>query len=292
MVYLLFALLAVGLIQSLLEVFKEDPKTSKWGIKRILSMLYVAGFILGVIIVMVQEQEENRINELIGGISSLVSQIDSNSIRQLETTTKTMQQTQALISKSDSINKGLTEVIRIKDSLMTQYKNVNLRLSKQLGLELERFEGRAPDITLLDQDMSWEGSDSTTHWIRACIRNFGKRNALIERGHGFALFFNRDNKPFFSIDIPGNANQGTLEPNDVEHMHLCYMSYGIRGFQLLKSKTWFAIIYLKIHYKDVSVGRDSVRSFYEDWVPKRGFGGPRDWQIKSTQAWAIAHHKL
>ena len=115
MIILLCILLMFGLLQSLLELRKEGTIKSKWRIRQILSWLYIGGFVIGIIVAITQQEENNKVNQVIKGISSLVANIDSNSIKQLVSMSKTIEQTQSLIGKSDSINKSLIGVLEIKD---------------------------------------------------------------------------------------------------------------------------------------------------------------------------------
>jgi len=264
---LIILLLLFGLFQSLLELRKEDATESKWNIRRILSLIYVGGFVIGIIICVIQEQETSKINQLIEGISTSVTKIDS-------------------------VDKRLVEVLGVKDSLITQYERVNAKLSKQAELDMKSLEERSPSIALMDYDIDWKGNDSTSYSIAACIRNLGKRNALITSGRGYVLFFDKDNKPFFHVDIPGNNNKGILESNEIERMRLCYNSHGINSYQTLKANTSFAVIYLEIHYEDVLLEKKKVDRFYSGWSPKLGrFGGLRDWQTNLAQKWASDNHK-
>jgi len=116
MIYLFIILLIFGLVQSLLEL-KKETKRSKWRIKKILSLLYIGGFIIGATIVVIQEQQNNKVNNLIQSISSSVTKIDS-------------------------VDKQLVKVLLVEDSLLTQYYNINAKLSKQVELGVKSIEER------------------------------------------------------------------------------------------------------------------------------------------------------
>jgi hypothetical protein len=267
MIYLLIILLVFGLVQSLLEIRKEDPAKSKWTVRKILSLIYIAGFVIGTVYSVIQEQEAQKVRGLIEGISSSVVKIDS-------------------------VDRRLAGVLTFQDSLFTQYELVNAKLSKQIDLDAKNLEEKSPIIDLMDYDIKWLGNDSTSYTIEVCIRNFGKRNALVTGGHGYVVFFDTNNKPFFNVDIPGNNMNGILEPNEIERMTLCYNSYAIHGYQELKARTAFGLIYLEIYYQDILMKRNKVAHLYSGWAPKSNeFGGLRDWQINLGKKWATDNHK-
>ena len=57
--FLLCTLLLFGLFQSLLELEKDNNGKFKWYLKKILSIFYICGFIIGIIIIIIQEKESN-----------------------------------------------------------------------------------------------------------------------------------------------------------------------------------------------------------------------------------------
>lgn len=295
MIYLLFILLIFGLFQSLLELAQKDAKESKWRIKKILSLLYIGGFLTAVVVTVIQEKESYKVKESIQGILSSVTEIHSALVEQLRSMSKMLEQTQSLINKSDSTGKRMMKVLETADSLTSQYEEVNTKLSKQVELETKQFEERSPTIELMDWDISWQGNDSTSYYIEACIRNYGKRNALINGGRGYVLFFDKNNRPLSCLNIPGNNNKEVLEPNETEKARLCYISdwYGIKDYRLIKSRAGFGVICLKVNYEDIVMGKDSVVSFYSGWVPDHpGFWGLNDWQIGLARAWAAENLKF
>lgn len=106
------------------------------------------------------------------------------------------------------------------------------------------------------------------------------------------VFFGRDNETLFHIDIPGGSASSLLEPNKINGMKQCYISHGIKDFQILKAKITFAIIYLEIQYKDILMNKSKTEHFYACWVSKfNEFGGPKDWQIGLAQKWAKEYYK-
>jgi len=292
MIWLLGVLLLFGLIQSLLGLIEDDSNlgTSKSKINRILSVFYICGFIIGIITIIKQEKETSAINRLNERMFSSVSKIDSNSIKQLQRINEALNKTQILISKSDSIDKRTMSILEEKDVLLTQYEKVNKRLSKQLDLETKLFEANSPNLDLKDYDISWVSRDSISYSLRACVRNFGQRVASINEGHGFVLFFDEANKPIASIKIPGNKTTGLLEANDKENMRLCFFSNSWKApFDSIKAITNFAIVGLKIDYKDLATNRDTIKHFYRGWRPDFGFGGLKNWQTELARKWAIEY---
>jgi hypothetical protein len=248
MIILLFILLLFGLFQSLLELRKEEKDKYKWDVKRILSLFYIFGFVTGFIIIVLQNKESNRVNDLIIGISSSLKTINSISVAQLKDLDQSIQQTKSLIKKSDSLDTRMNKVIEFKEDLLAQYKNVNEKLSKQLELENKQLKERAPNIGLMDSDNTLEGTDSTSYSFGTCIRNFGKRTALIYSGNGYVVCFDINNRPIDFLEIRGNKNNSLLEPNEISQMRQCFYSTGRRDLKGLKEHTFYGVICLKIHH--------------------------------------------
>lgn len=293
MIYLLGLLLVFGLFQSLLALKENHSKIFRWEVKNILSILYIGGFIVGIIVIVIQNNESKNITKFIRDISSSISNIDSSSIERLNQINKTLDNTAYLIEVSDSIDDRMIEVIEIKDSLITQYHKVNIKLSQQLEIDKKGFEERAPILDLSSSDVSWESNDSVYYHIQACLTNFGKRSALITGGVGYVLFFDKDNKPFFNMDFPGSHSPTILASYKETERNICYISHGESNFTLLESKTYFAIICIKIDYKDILMDEDESAIYYTVWIPKsKSFGVPKDWQIRLAEKWATENHKF
>lgn len=288
MIFLLCILLLFGLFQSLLELEKDNNGKFKWNLKRILSIFYICGFIIGIIIIIIQEKESNAVNGLINDISLSVNKINSISNEQLNILSKATNQTQLLINRSDSVDKRMIDILKIKESLIKQYETVNNKLSKQLELEIKQLKERAPSIGLKDYDISLQGNDSTTYSISACIRNYGKRNALIKGGNGYIICFDKKNQPIYYYEIRGNNSKSVLEPNEVSEMQLCYNSFDIQNLKNLKTECDYAVICLKVHYEDIAINKDSIEFYYNGWIPRNGnnFGGLKDWQYGYAKNWA------
>jgi hypothetical protein len=291
MVYLLILILLFGLIQSILELWKEKSKENKEEIHKWLSIFYIIGFFVSAFALIFQDKENNTVNQLIKKVSTSVNSIDSNSLKQLENINKTISQTKVLISKSDSLNKGIIDVLEIKDSLLTQYDKVNEMLAKQLDFDKEKLKEKKPIITIVDNDIKWEKKDSTTNTsshISMCLTNIGKRAGEIKNGWGNVFFFNKQKIKFFTLKIPGNSQKYSLPPLEEKYNYqYCFISNGVFEPDLLKRNTSFAVIYLQVSYSDLVTNENSTIDYFKIWVPEMEFGGAKDWQIELAKQQGI-----
>ena len=287
-------MLLFGLFQSFLELKKEELGSSQALIKKILSTLYILGFLFGIMAILLQNNESDEENNLIKYISKSVTKIDSTSIEQVTKISKTIEQTESLVRQSENLNNGMIQVLKIKDSLLQQYKYVNSEFSKQLELDKQKLKERSPDIVLKNYDVKWTGTDSTSYVLQACIINLGKRNATIIGGKGHVVFFDYQKKPFANVPIVGNTTQGTLESNQIQGMRLCYYSYGVLDFKLVKSSINFAVICLKVIYKDELLNIVKEKKFYIGYtgIKDNEFGGLKDWQVGLAKIWETDNYKF
>lgn len=280
MLYLLLTLLLFGFVQSLLELKKDSEEQTRWQVERILSIVYILGFLVGLIVIILQDKESSKTNNLINDISLAVTKIDTNSIKQVQKLGKTLEETKSLIKITDSMNKNMREIIKIRDLLIVQTKEINNKLYKQLEIDKQALKEKDANIALMDYDIKWTGKDSTSQSIEACIRNFGKRNAIVIGGVGYVVFFNYQKNSFFNLNFPGNTIKGILQSNELQGAKLCYYSYGVNNFNLLKANTFFAVICLKITYKDALSEKEKTENFYSGWLASSNvFGGLKNWQI-------------
>ncbi|MCX6272213.1 MAG: hypothetical protein NTU44_13535 [Bacteroidetes bacterium] len=285
MKYLLILTLLLGLIQSCLEL-RKDKNKGKSFIINILSYLYIAGFIVGLIVILFNDNETKYINNLIQNISFSVKKINSSSSENLANLNKSMNQTKILINKSDSLDCKMSRVLQFKESLIIQYERVNEQLSKQSELQLKQFKERAPNIGLADYDSKLVGTDSTSYSLEVCIRNFGKRTALIYGGKGYVICFDKKNKAIQYNEIRGNNNNDFLEPNEIDQMRLCYSSFGFTYLKYLQKECDYAVICLKVQYEDIAMKKDSTCIFYSGWLPtSKEFGGLKNWQFNVAKSW-------
>ncbi|MDO9339324.1 MAG: hypothetical protein Q7T72_02205 [Bacteroidales bacterium] len=286
MIYLLLILLLFGLFQSLLELRKDDTIIFKWKISKLLAVIYILCFIIGLIVAIIQDKDTNKVKDIINSISSSVTKINKISSEQFENITKSFKQTQLLIKKSDSANVTMTRVIEANKKLIAQYNEVNAKLSSQLEIERQQLMERAPNIDLSEIDVRLDTIDSPLYTIEACIRNLGKRNAQIKSGCGYILFFNNNNVPIKYVEIRGNNVKSILEPSELRNMKYCYYSFNITEYNKLKTVTDFAIICLKINYNDIAINKDSLAYYYCGWRPSFNiFGGLKDWQYGLAKNW-------
>jgi len=293
MIYLLTILLLFGLVQSLLELRKEDKIILKWPVRKILAITYIFCFVFGLIVAIIQEKDSDKIKGVIKDISSTVAMINKSSSEQLENINHSLDQTKELIGKSDTSNLKLSQVIKANKKLIYQYTIVNSRLSNQIEIENRQFNERAPIIDLSENDVKLSGNDTTSYAIEACIRNLGKRNAIIKSGCGYILFFNIDNNPIKYVEIRGNSINNIIEPSELRNMKYCYGSFDISEFNKIKAQTDFAIICLKINYTDIAINKDSLEYYYCGWRPQFNiFGGLKDWQYGLAKNWIRKNFKF
>lgn len=262
MVISFFLLLILGLVQSIFELIKDDDKNKKWNIKRILSLVYILTFFLGLINLFFQNKESKKFNDLVTDMSSSVNNIDSMIESQLKIFNKSINQSKTLLNKSDSLQKTMLNVMKTNDTLISQYFVINKKLSNQIELDNKQLAERAPIIGIYDFDNSLEGSDSTSYSIRVCLRNIGKRTALVHSGIGVVLFYNKTNQLIYVLEIPGNTLKSNLEQNDINQIRYCFLSYGIQNFNILKKQSTYAVICLKIRHEDVIQNIDTTEYFY------------------------------
>lgn len=287
MVYLLLILLFFGFLQSLFELKGDDTIIFKWNIKKFLSILYIIGFIFGFVVIIIQNGESNRFNILVQNISTSLQSVDSISKEQLKYINESLEQTKSITGKSDSINRDLMKVLAINESLISQYHIVNKRLAKQIELETRQLKERAPIINFSDNNIHLEiNDDSTVYWLKACINNLGKRNALINNCRGYILFINKKNQPFKYVEIRGNSEKYALAPIELRNETQCYYSFAISDFNKTKIESSFAVICLRIDYTDLAIDKDSVVFQHCGWYPSvKNFGGLKDWQYGIAKKW-------
>ena len=279
-------LLIIGCLQSYYGLQKDNSsKVKKNRINQLLSYLYFGSLCIGVFVIILQNKEADKNNNLLTFLST-------KSTDQLSTLKKVVTKTDSLIETSDSINQHLISQNKLNKSLISQYDKVNAQLSKQIDLELKKFKDSSPSINFMEDELFWEGADSTLRFLRIYIRNHGKRNANVLGTKGVLVFFNRSNQPIFEADIPETKRNITLSPNETNPMEYDFASYGIRDFHNLKAKTDYAVICLEIHYKDIGMGNDTTIYQFSGWIPKYGFGGLKDWQTNLGKRWAINNGKF
>lgn len=129
MIYLLVLLLIFGLLQSFLELKKDKKIDSKWSIEKLLSTLYVLGFLAGFIVIILQNRDSDKSNQVLDNISFSVKKIDSSALKQIEKLSLSLNKTKRLLQLTDSMNQSLNAVVDIRNSLITQTNELNKKLS-------------------------------------------------------------------------------------------------------------------------------------------------------------------
>lgn len=281
---LVITLLLIGLVQSILELGSNRKDKSNKKLGKILSYIYSLGFIIAVVIVINQFNDEKKKEQLIRNLTLSVSKIDTSIDIQLNKINNSIEKTNELINLSDSINNKIEEVVEVKDSLIKQYKEINSKFSKQLDYDLKLLIEKAPSISLMDSDLSWIGADSTQYTLKICIRNFGNRNAIVTFLKGKIVLFNSKNEAIATVDMPGSSSENLLEPTEKNGMTACIFSHGINNLKSFSKDFNFAIINVKVKYRDEVLNNAKDQDFYKIWTPKQNeFGGPKDWQINLTK---------
>lgn len=288
MLYLGITLLVFGLFQSLFEIVKENQPNLKNQLQKALSLLYILGFIGGTIVAFTQDQDSEKLNGQIKKIFSSVSRIDSSSIEQVRSLSKSLENTKELVSITDSMNKSVGELLLIRDSLILQTGKINDRLKNQIEFDLMSLRERDAVIEMRDYDMKWTGNDSTSQALEVCIKNMGKRNAILKGGSGYLVFFDKEKRPIFYANIPGSNNETVLVPIGGQENGLCYFSWGMRDLKQLKSISDFAVICMRIKYEDALHKEEKLKVFYSGWSARGDeFGGLKDWQYDLAKKWEV-----
>ncbi len=193
-------ILGVGLIQSVLSLFKDFSKEHKRRYKIAQIVVFIVLFIFGIVSLFITNKKSNDATILQTNIFSKVS----DQMKYLESLVKS---NDTLIKTSDSINNHLLSQNKLARSLISQYEHVNSHLSKQIDLDLKKFTNEAPNLTILDSDNSWIKSDTKSYTLSVCIVNIGKRAASIKEVLGYALFYRKEHSLFTNCVIHNTTKQ-------------------------------------------------------------------------------------
>lgn len=292
MLYLAIIVLLFGLLQSYLELKKDKKNTFKWSIEKVLSVLYILGFISGIILLVLQNKDSNNANRLIGNIFGSVNKIDSVTTSQYENLSKSIQETERLLTMTDSMNNQLKTVLEIKDNLILQTNALNKQLASQLDLERQLLKGDRPHISLLTSNLKWVVKDSTTKSVVACFSNLGKRNAIITKIAGNIVFFNREKIPFFDFQFAPYSFNTTLSPISVQWQMSCLISELQNVDQNIHYIDFVALGFL-VEYNDPFDNSKYFERFYFGWYPDlERFGKLKDWQIPLFKEWIKNNSKV
>lgn len=291
MIWLLGILLFIGFIQSWLSLKKDGlngySNSKKKRISQSLSILYVIGFIAGIANIILQKKEENVLNELTIGIYDSVNEVDIKTSQQINMLNQALKNSQILFSELDSIDSQTKKILEERTELLMEYEELNKSIKKQIIVEREKIIERRPIIDVNSLHANWDYKpDSTSHYVEICAINIGHRVAEINKGKGYILFFNKDNKPIKKLDIVGQEYDANLEAFENTNVRFCYISHGIYGnIETTKYLTKFAVIVLEISYTDYLTNKKYSREFFLAWSPESGFGGTKDWQKDLAKKW-------
>ena len=285
MIYLLLLILIFGLIQSFLEL-KKDKKTgsnSKWSIEKMLSILYVLGFIVGFVLVILQNRDSQKSNRVLDNISFSVKKIDSSSLKQIKQLSESFNETKRLLRLTDSMNRNLKSVIEIRNSLIAQTDALNRKLSSQLANDLKTLKANQPVLSIIESDMKWIKLDSFSRGIYFCIRNLGNRSAFITLVEGSMLFFNKENQVIYKLVIPRNTNTTLLQPTNLTEQRLCQTINRSKGIEKVFGEVNFAGVYMHVKYKDIVDNSIHKTILYSGWNSKFNDFGTNKFSIKISK---------
>jgi hypothetical protein len=189
---------------------------------------------------------------------------------------------------SIALNDSLSIMVRAKDSLLTQYIEVKNRLKKQIEIEQQLIDERAPILDLSSSDVQWISLDSMRSYLRICISNTGGRPKKIISGKYAMFFVDKDSKPFFSLNIP-KIESPYIVPIKSTQIGACNFSDIITIFPKIKSLTKFAFIYIQLKTKDPLEEKINNEEFFITWNPIIGFGGTLDADKSSVKKYLTVY---
>lgn len=274
-IFLGIALLALTFIQSVIGLDKEQ--NTKY---RPLSWIYFLILLFGVIFFLYDETEKNIINGYVNNTNKKVDNLNSLVDSQMFVINRNLTKTYDLINKSDSLNNVLLSLSENQENLINQYNQINKKLNDQLYLENIKLQERSAVIENDRSKISWDTTSNNTIVLKNCVSNIGLRNAIIEKGKGYIIFF-KDNQIKASLLIPGNSLGEKLMPK----ASYCYNSHGIIDYQKILNSVDFVIIMLEVKYADILLQHKNISKSYTIWIPNQGFGGPKDWQVDMAKKW-------
>ena len=288
---LLITIAIFTFIQTVLGLFKDETKKHRTIIIRILTGISAFLFIVTIGVIINGDKESKTNSNLIKNTNTAVNSIDT-ATNELQTRfRKSHKYTLKLLNTSDSMNQNLLHLNKTNKDLINQYKTVNSQLSKQVDFELKKFKEDAPIVNFLDDDISWNGSDSTKQQLNIKIKNLGKRNATILSTKGYINFFNKENQSIFCADFQENNRTSILIGGTNNPTYCEIFAFKFKDFQELKSLTNYAYICMKIRYRDIAYEKDTTIFRFSGWVPEVGFGTIKEWQVNVAKKWAIENGK-
>lgn len=288
MTYLVILLLLFGFFQSFLELKKDDVEKNKLAIKKTLSAIYIFTFVIASIITIISTISDNKNIDTLNDISFSVKKIDSSSQNLSVRLNKSIKETEKLVIQSDSMNLELKKAYDFKSLLINETKKLNNNLSSQIRKDSNLLKISKPILALLESDMILTvNSDSTVKNFEYCIRNIGKRTAILKSLKGNILFFNKDNAVVHNIVSFASDDLGVLTSSEIEGQRICPASNAFSNKINLKQIQLIAI-YVDIQFEDILDGSINNSKLFSGWNSGE-FSKLREWQKKIVIDWLSAN---
>ncbi len=268
-------LLILTFIQSVLVLKSDDNKNSKT-----LSWLYFFALIIGIIVLCIDDSEKKIVNEYVNKTSKQVDNLNKLVDSQFVVINKNLNNSNEILNKSDSLNNVIIALTTNHENLLNQYKLINKKFKDELYLENIKLQERTAIIENDRSKISWDTTSNNTCALKICVNNIGLRNAIIQKGKGYIIFF-KNNQIKGSLPIPGNSLGEKLEPKE----SYCYYSHGIINYSEILDSVDYVIIMLEVKYTDILLINKNISKSYTIWMPNQGFGGPKDWQVNLARNW-------
>lgn len=222
------------------------------------------------------EKQEKNINDILSGVKGGVDTAKLN--RAVASINKT---TDKIYAITGEINDSLSNMMIAKDSLISQYTQVNDKLKKQIDIENKLLAEREPNIVQYPTDIKWLPFDSEKYFLSITLSNVGGRSCDITKSWGGVYFLNESRKPFFTMKFPRTITPSTIPLRSNNVGHFMYSNY-INPFPYFQKNTFIALIFIGIEYKDPLTNKKYEKKFYRIWSPKIGFGHTADSEIPLT----------
>lgn len=287
MVYLLSLLLIFGLVQSFFELRKDKSDLNrKWSIEKLLSIFYILGFIVGFVVIILQNSQDNQSSRTLESISFSVNKLDSTSEKEIEQLTNSINETKRLITLTDSMNKNISSIVGIRNSLIAQTEALNKKLAAQISNDTKLIESNKPILELLESDMKWIRLDSNSQGIDFCIRNLGNRSAFVTSMSGNMLFFDKNRNVIYKLVIANISNSLVLQPTALTGQRICPNTARMEQFDKIFDKIDFAALYVNLNYTDILDNSPHNTVLYSGWTATANdFMKPREWQLEIVKKW-------
>lgn len=282
-IVLAILLLVLGLIQSIYDLFKKKEAASQNSHYRlrISSAIYILVFIIGAISTIMDSNSKDKQKDILNKTFSNTSKISTTLDSQVNKISDALRKTSIVLNRSNLIISNLDSVLGLNKALYSQYVSVNKTLSRQINYETSLLKESAPSLYIMSNDNKWKEEDSirNEYQLASTIINRG-RSAIILTSQGDIMLFSKQNKIMADVKIPLVTLPYELENYNVARMTYTLFSDGIYNFQRAKEIIAYAIIYIKVKYKDVLYSDTLTKEFYTKWIKDANeFGGPRSSEI-------------